>query len=57
MPYLPASLLELIFEGPDPTWPISFLRKIFACIVLGVETCHLAGVAHMDIKLSNVNLT
>jgi serine/threonine protein kinase len=56
MQYLPASLRDFLYEVKRP-WPVGLLRRLFGCIVLGLEACHSAGVAHMDIKIENVNLT
>ena len=43
--------------GPDNCLEEKEARRIFMSLVDGVAYCHLAGVAHRDLKLENVMLT
>jgi len=37
--------------------PVGLKRRIFYSIVLALEVCHKAGVAHMDLKCDNILLS
>jgi len=59
MNYYPLTLYDLIrLENQGKTHlPINLKQKIFYSIILGLELCHLAGFAHLDIKADNILLS
>ena len=59
MEFYPLTLMNLIdFEYKSKQhWPVYMKRKLFFGIVLGLEACHIAGVAHMDLKCDNILLS
>jgi serine/threonine protein kinase len=59
MNFYPLSILDLMTYEIESKLqlPVYLKRRMFYSIVLGLELCHQAGYAHMDLKCDNILLS